>query len=366
MAPNLPHFRALLWDQNLELEGYDALCYKGALMNFKLIKSKALVLATLAILVGACASKPQQFSGSADGESSSKNLRKDNAPSKAPRVNRDAVYPGYSIRLTSLDDRKLNGQFRIRFDGSLPLPYNIVLSKVDGMTLPELTEVIRERYRPFFTGAVQIEVALAERRVWLDVRGLVLKPGKQLVSPDAGLDELIALAGGLQPNSQASEVFVKRADGSESSFGLARVYEMSRGIGPWSGGETVFFRPAEGSSLFRDKDLESRSVQILGEVRKPGLILFRSDADFLYYLTRAEGPTAAADMERIDVVRGGIPNAQAIQVKWSEVNELPALQPGDIVIVRAREPSWWTEKALPVISSISTVLGTILLGIIVL
>jgi protein involved in polysaccharide export with SLBB domain len=312
-----------------------------------------------------CASKPSRFK---DKESSPVVAKGDTSPSNKKRktnVNPDQLAPGYAIGLTSLDDRKLNGQFRIRFDGGLSLPYNVQLAKVDRMTLTELREVIREKYRPFFTGAFQIEVSLAERRVWLDVRGLVLKPGKQLVAPDAGLDELIALAGGLQPNSQASEVFVKRADGSEDNYGLARVFEMSGGLGNWSGGETVFFRPAEGTGQFRDADLESRSIKVLGEVRKPGLVLFRSDADFLYYLSRAEGPTAVADLEKIEIVRGGIPNAEAISVQWSDINEIPALQPGDVVVVRAREPSWWSDKALPVITSISSLLGTILLAVVV-
>jgi len=317
-------------------------------------------------MVGGCASRPSKFQNSS-------NPAKDLAPSDETSSRKLSLPPrdvgrlsrGNSIRLRSLDDKKLNGQFRIAFDGSLVLPYEVSIANVDKLTQSELSAVIRDKYRPFFTGAVQIGVEVSDRRVWLDIRGLVLKPGKQLVNYDAGLDEVLALGGGLQVDSQAEEVYITRADGKSQSYGLANVFEVMSEFGGWQGGETIFFRPGEGRSQYRDASREARSIQIVGEVRKPGLILHKPGADFLYYFTRAEGPTAAADLEKIEVIRGGIPNAEAIEVKWSLTNQMPALQPGDVVVVRAKEPTVY-ERALPFITTATGVLSTILLFIIVL
>lgn len=317
------------------------------------------------LLVG-CASRPSKFKNSSNSVETSA-AADDAAGRKLSLPARDVerLSRGNSIRLKSLDDKKLNGQFRIAFDGSLVLPYEVALQNVDKMTLNELSTAIREKYRPFFTGAVQIGIEVSDRRVWLDIRGLVVKPGKQLVNYDAGLDEVLALGGGLQAESQAEEVYITRADGKAQSYGLANVFEVVSEFGGWQGGETIFFRPGEGRSQYRDASREARSIQILGEVRKPGLVLHKAGADFLYYFTRAEGPTAAADLEKIEVIRGGIPNSEAIQVKWSKTNSMPVLQAGDIVVVRAKEPSVY-ERALPFITTMTSVLGTVLLFIVVL
>ena len=146
---------------------------------------------------------------------------------------------------------------------------------------------------------------------------------------------------------------------------MASVFENTRALGKWVGGESIFFRPLEGRSQFRDAERDARSIQMLGEVRKPGLVLFKPGMDFLYYLSQSEGPTAAADLEHIDIVRGAVPNAESIQVKWSETNQLPQLQAGDMVVDRSKEPTP-LERSMPIITGLSSVLGTILLFIIVL
>ncbi len=317
--------------------------------------------------MGACSTPSQRFSGkNHDGDApAALNELSGVNKSESAQQGADQVLRGYSVRLSSTDDRKLNGLYRVRFDGRLDLPYDVNFSDASKLSLTELRNQVREKYKPFFTGPVNVDVQIADRRVYVEVRGLVSKTGQQLVAREAGLDEVLALAGGVQANSQVDEALVRRVDGSSVTMGLGSLFESGGELGPWQGGETVFFRPAEGRSQFRDSARESVSVQILGEVRKPGFVLFREGADFMYYFTRAEGPTAMSDLDRIEIIRGKIPGAEAIRVRIKDTNQLPQLQAGDVVIVRAVQPSF-IERAAPVISAVSSIIGTILLFIVIL
>lgn len=272
---------------------------------------------------------------------------------------------GDLIGLSSLEDKKLNGAYRLDFDGGLSLPYEVHIPKAAGLTLNDLSAKIREAYKPFFAGGrVALQVTLKQHRVWLDVRGLVQKPGKVLVDSRAGIDEVLALAGGFVVGSHVDEVRITR--GSEArTVALADFFGNGASVPDWRGGEQLFFRPADGRNQFFDPAQSARSVQFLGEVRHPGLLVYRPGATFLDYLAQAEGPTALADLSHIEIVRGKAPAAKSIFVDFRDQNRIPMPAPGDVVILYADKPTG-LERAMPIVTGLSALAGTVLLFIIAL
>jgi hypothetical protein len=78
---------------------------------------------------------------------------------------------------------------------------------------------------------------------------------------------------------------------------------------------------------------------ILGQVYKPGLYVVPDDTDFLTLLALAGGPTEDAKLSKIRIVR---PSAEGEKVIWvnfkkyletGDANLIPALQPGDTVVI---------------------------------
>ena len=323
----------------------------------------------LALILGACSSRARLSSGTELSEFNASSPAV-NAPQAEAASSESAPKPGRLssgdlIGLASLEDKKLNGTFRIDFEGRLSLPYDVSIAKASDLTLPELSAKIRESYKPFFSGGrVSLEITLKQHRVWLDVRGLVQKPGKFLVDAQAGLDEVIAQAGGFLVGANVDEVRITQ--GSETrTVGLADFFGSGARGPEWRGGERLFFRPADGRNQFFDAGQAERSVQVLGEVRRPGVYAYRSGADFLEYLTQAQGPTAVSDLGRIEIIRGRIPQTKSVIVDFRDKNNIPTPQAGDVVIVHA-DRATPLERSMPVITGFSTLAGTILLLIIAL
>lgn len=340
-------------------------------MSSPLMKMKMTLGGAFVVLVlSSCSSRGRLASESELKDFAELSTAASSSPSEDPAATSgaaqdDKIVAGDLLTLSSLADRKLNGGFRVDFEGGLSLPYNVYIPKAAGSTLDELSARIRESYKPFFSGGrVSVEVQLKQRQVWLDVRGLVQKPGKILASPTAGLDEILSQAGGASPGANVDEVRISR--GAETStVALADFFGSGVRSARWHGGETLFFRPAEGRGKFFDPAQAQRSVQILGEVRTPGVFAFRSGADYLEYLAQAQGPTSLADLTRIEIVRGKVPNAKSVFVDFADKNRLPVPAPGDLVIVHA-EKARAIERAMPVLTGFATLASTILLFIIAL
>jgi hypothetical protein len=207
---------------------------------------------------------------------------------------------------------------------------------------------------------------LTQRKLWVDVRGLVKKPGKYLILSDAGIDEILAQVEGFLPNANVDAVRIDRGEETISvPLGSYFVSGQTLSLPRWVGGERLFFHSSLERSQFYDENQNSKSIEILGEVRKPGYVPYRQGADFLYYYSAAEGSTALANLGKIEIIRNSIPHSESITVDFAEKNSIPPLSPGDMVVVHADRPSA-LERSAPVLTAIASVLSAFLLSVLVL
>lgn len=311
----------------------------------------------LACAVG-CSSSPKSTSG---GAASGSGGSAQSVSNRTPTPN--DVAPGNQIQISCPDDPNLNGKYRIEFDGELKLPYEITV-KAQDMTLSELNSRIVESYRPFFKSTPSIKVTFVERVLWVQVNGLVNKPGRFLVKPSTSLDEILGFAGGLQTSSEnkvaeAQPRYVKIEQPSASSvvIRLGDYYGGDRSRVPkWRGGDQIFLQSAADDGALAISDTATVDVHMMGEVRTPGDYGFRSGADFFHYLVKAGGPTDRANLGKIEVIRGPNLRKTSMTFDLDDTDEVPALQPGDMVIVHAKkEPS-------NLVSIILSFLSTVLLA----
>jgi protein involved in polysaccharide export with SLBB domain len=178
-----------------------------------------------------------------------------------------------------------------------------------------------------------------------------------LINQDASLDEVLNEGKGIVPNSNAEFVQIRQKNGARA-ISLSDYYENGGvQLPPWRAGDLVFVqRKSEVSS-----DLLNSShpvIEMLGEVKTPGQIPFKQGADFLYYLTKAGGPSSVADLSRIEVIRGGSGNRAGQVYNWEETHELKKLEPNDIVVVHANQPTKF-ERFIQSASGVAAVLSAI-------
>ncbi len=287
---------------------------------------------------------------------------------KAPvfKLRNDAeVAPGYEIELSSSQDEKLNGKFRIEFDGSLKLPYDTVV-QTSGLTSKQLKEKVLAAYAKFYQSIPTMDVAVSERMYWVDVRGMVTKPGKYLVKADASVDELLSQAGGIlsppPPAVGPRYVRIQQLGTTTQVINLGDYYSGVPFSDPkWQGGDVVFVQRDRGEAVPVEDSL--KYVKVLGQVATPGEAPFQEGADFYHYLVKAGGPTERAALYKVEIVRmeGGTRVSKFFSAEDEEI--LPSVQGGDVIIVHADNTTGFEKRtrAIAEIAGIITSFATVVI-----
>lgn len=253
-----------------------------------------------------------------------------------------AIAPGYLIGLRS-SDPKVKGEFRVEFDGTLKLPYNVKLTAAD-LSESQLRDEIRNAYRTYFRSPNDINVTVLQKEYLVDAQGLVQKPGRYVLKEDGTLDELIAQAGGLQDSSsaegKAKYAFISTATGTHGLIKLADYHSGKQQKAHWLGGESVFFQSdAQGGAK------GNTAVTVLGQVKSPSQYVAEETGDFYTYLIKAGGPTDRADLGNITVIRPNGNTTSALSFDAQSPASIPQILPGDTIIVNADNPSQLEKKS---------------------
>jgi len=255
-----------------------------------------------------------------------------------PKALDPELAPGWLLTLHSLTDSKLDGDFRIDFNGNLALPYNIKINTV-GLTLSQLHKKLLEQLLSYFKNPSDVEFAVKERRYWVDVRGLVEKPARYLVDHETSLDEVIGLAGGLSKETPPQYVQIHKNHKVlvlNLNQYYSQIFEHPKILG-WIGGEEVFFQKdiVAGTGGRAAASLYQLPVHILGEVKKPGDYSLTPGYDLVDTLVQAGGFTDRADLDKIEMIRNFPTGKRADMLSWDNLRNAPALQQGDILMVHA-------------------------------
>lgn len=360
---------------------------KGNSIKIRFMRSlTTILLLTFGTALAGCASSPTRVQGTIPGDDSPAaaargpggDARAADAQSPGPNPGpgqrpggfpsarargEQGIAPGFELGISSLDDQTLNGRYRVDFDGNVKLPYNVVL-RADGAGVHEFQHELNNAYRRYFRASPNITVTILERKYWVEVRGLVEKPGRFLVRKDTSIDEIIGAAGGMLKTATPKYVKIDQ-HGSSVTVKLADYYGgADQGlIPPWYGGDVISLL-GELATPEAESSREDAHLQLLGEVRSPGEYHFRRNADFYYYLAKAGGPTNTADLDKVEVIRGPAGNRQSTTFELKP-RQVPPLEPGDVVIVHSDQATK-TERAIATVTGVTGIINTLLLSIILL
>ncbi len=266
------------------------------------------------------------------------------------------IAPGYLIHLSTLEDEKLNGDFRVAHDGALKLPYGVTLT-AENKTLSALQAEVKKAYQTYFKVSPTMQLTIAEKKYSVRIEGLVQKPGEYYLKKESSFDEVIALAGGLQQGKN-TETVAQYANieqlGEAWDVKLAHYYAGNKNrIPDWQGGERIFFQSESHSDQV---GIDRRFIHMLGQVKNPGEYTAENGADFYSYLAKAGGPDGDADFSRVEIIR--IENGEKLSIVFDVEKgaRLPVLRGGDVVMVHAKDADTLLTNVTGVIQSISTIL----------
>jgi protein involved in polysaccharide export with SLBB domain len=271
--------------------------------------------------------------------------------------------PGFLLQLGSPQDSKLNGTFRIQANGRVDLPYSVSLN-TKGLTLGKFRAEIARAYAGYFKGAHTVQATIKQKRYWVEVLGLVARPGEYLVKHDSPLDEIISQAGGITEDLATG--FVRIVQGKKTVWiDLAEYYKgHTTDVPVWTGADRIFFQKERPDLGADPLDAEAvRKVQVIGEVRNPGELTYRKEGDIYYYLVKTGGPTSYSDLEQVEVIRTDRESGKRKQLSLGPVSEVGSVQGGDILLFHPQRTSHF-ERTIAITSIITSIVTATLLTII--
>lgn len=174
-------------------------------------------------------------------------------------------------------------------------------------------------------------VVVPKRNRRVMVVGEVQAPGLYELPEDAHILDALGLAGGIRPTGNAQQIRVIGSGGVRMADvqGLLKKGDMTQNI-PVQPGDTVLVAPLD-------------TVQVVGQVRSPGLYPLGEKARLSDVLTQAGWPTEEAGLKNVAVLRviQGKPvvlqsDADAL-IHNGDMSQNVVMKPGDIVVVPSRK-----------------------------
>lgn len=251
--------------------------------------------------------------------------------------------PGSQIRLLSEDEPSLNIIADVDWDGDVQIPLCGRI-KLKGFELPAAEEALRGCLRRFYKKLPQVRIHEILPRNVLVKLGLRGESSRLTRVPvNMSVQSLMAREGIALTQEQTIRLL--------SPYGMDLVassvdVQWGRSFA-WRGGEI----------LIVEKNEEKRnpeSIDVLGEVRKPGKLSYQPAKTVLDVIRDVQGPTPQAAADSVIIYR--TLNGQKIETHWADTHE--KIQPGDVLFVPSQKESTldkglrWTVSFLSIVNTL--------------
>lgn len=305
---------------------------------------------------------------------------------------------GDLVRLDIFDvpELTLEPRYTILLDGVLNLPWVGGVS-VQGLTLNQASERLKERYQKYVKEPVITVSLLAPRPLKIGIIGAVNRPGSYIVNTIGSeitqtslsqrsttengsqwptVSKALQTAGGIAQLANVREIEVRRPqlNGSETIKVNLWKYlqggELTQDI-PLQDGDTVFvpvaekIDPTEATSVAMSNfSPEQVQVNVVGEVVRPGGVGVRPNSTLMQAILAAGGVTPGRGKKtKIELVRlmpDGTVNRREFKfdiAKGLDENSNPAIHQNDVVIVNRSNTAKISDLLGAVVSPVTGAFG---------
>jgi polysaccharide biosynthesis/export protein len=244
---------------------------------------------------------------------------------------------GDQIEIVVFRQPALGQRLTIAPDGKISLLF-VGEVKASGMTLRELTQSLTKALAKE-VDSPQVSINLTGRKPFeVNVLGAVARPGRRTTTETWRLLDLLAEVGGISAQRpEWVKASVVHADGSVTPVDMAALLRDA------SSAQNLTL--AHGDTLLViDKDPNAVSIQVLGEVTRPGVIAAPVDKSMATVISAAGGFSTRATLTKVVLMRG--PESYTLDLSaYLQQGKLKArdgrnqlvdnleILPGDIIIV---------------------------------
>jgi protein involved in polysaccharide export with SLBB domain len=308
-----------------------------------------------------------QIKQSMEAESKNKSETDSGLDKEIPDLSKipNYVAPGFSFQISHPSDSRLSGVFRSDFNGNLQLPYDVNINITD-KSFAAVKEQVLKSYRKFFQKGVDgVNFTIAKKEYWVEVRGLVKKPGRYLVKQSDTLDLVVDAAGGVQGDVSVDYFTAGlKQQTYEYKVLLNKYFESNSAADKirWLGGDSLFISKLDSLA---GKTQEIPFVTIIGGVIKPGKVLYQKNASLYYFIEKSGGTISALGYTECFVFRNTKEGVKKIEFAFDQPETIPAIMPNDTIYMNTqvrKESDIWLER----LGHIAGIFSSIALAIIAL
>jgi polysaccharide biosynthesis/export protein len=273
--------------------------------------------------------------------------------SNVPSIDQTGVplKPGDRLNLTVAGFPDLSGEQVILSDGTIQLPM-VGVVEVAGLTSIQANATLTEALRPYVRRPQVALSLLSFSPLQISVTGEVLRPGPQTLSPEATqsgpitLSDALILSGGITPNADLRNIVIRRAAAGETAskteiqVNLWQAIQQGELVAdvPIYDGDEIHVPLAQVNPVDQQLLLASTlapdqiTVQIAGEVHRPGQVEVSPTAGISEAVAAAGGPTDKADQDSLRLLR--LTATGQIEQQTFEFGEASEpLRNGDLIVV---------------------------------
>ena len=257
---------------------------------------------------------------------------------------------GNVLNITVLGYPELSKSVVVRQDGTTDYPM-LANIPIDGLTLSELQELLL----PLLTRYVErprLFINISEYfMLQIRVQGEVKNPGPYQVQGPIDLQGVISIAGGTMSTANLNDIQIIRRDKAGKRTISINLYEYLKNERAAELPEIV-----NGDIIIVPMLTTLSYVRVLGAVRSPGnYISVDKDANVVDMINLAGGVLPTGNLNRVYYIPSDRTEymPELIKVKKllasGQVDAIPSVQPGDIVIVNEYNQwqrfTWWVQVA---------------------
>jgi polysaccharide export outer membrane protein len=244
------------------------------------------------------------------------------------------LHPEDVIRIIVVGEPEFSvQQALVSRDGKISVP-TIGEVQAAGLTTTELEQLIARRFRELnILREPRVSVTIFQfHRPRVSVLGFVQRPGTfEFKEGDRVLDALSLGGGAIPERARLEESWMQRADGTKINLNLYRLL--------YEGDLSLNIPIQDGDTIYVPEETQNRYF-VGGQVKRPGLYLWRPGLTVLDALSQAAWETERARLSQTFVVRqkpdGGEERIRVDLVRLLNKGDMKQnieLQPGDVVYV---------------------------------
>jgi polysaccharide biosynthesis/export protein len=260
--------------------------------------------------------------------------------------------PGDRVTLTVAGFPDLSGEHVIMSDGTIQLPLAGAIG-LEGLSSAQANAAITEALRPYVRRPQVALSILSYSPLRISMRGEILRPGPRILSSEETqaapitLSDALVLAGGTTPNADLRNIVVRRAASAGEAAPKTEIRinlwqtiqqgELTADV-PIYDGDEIYVPSAPMDQADQQLLLASTlapdeiTVQVAGEVHRPGQVEIAPTAGISEAVAAAGGPTDKADQDALRLFR--LSETGQLEQQTFEFGEASApLRNGDLIVV---------------------------------